>query len=187
MIERPPDLTADGPVTIRAIRPSDSTALRAFYARLSDESRRTRFFGLTSGIGESQATRFCTPDHDHREGFVAVVPDEDAAGDAAGDAAAATERIVGHVCLEPDGPDTADVSVAVADELRHRGIGRHLVDAALGWARAEGLVALSATMLADNPAIARLLTGLGLATVSRPVGADVVALRILLDTKRPAA
>ena len=77
MIERRPDLTADGPVTIRAIRPSDSTALRAFYARLSDESRRTRFFGLTSGIGESQATRFCTPDHDHREGFVAVVPDEE--------------------------------------------------------------------------------------------------------------
>lgn len=172
-------VTGPGPVAIRRIRPSDSPALRAFYADLSEESRRTRFFGLTSGIGESQATRFCTADHDHREGFVAVVPGEGGAG--------GPERIVGHVCLEPDGPDAAEVSVAVADDLRHRGIGRHLVDVAIAWARAEGLATLTATMLADNPAIARLLTGLGLATVSRPVGADVVALRILLDTEQSAA
>lgn len=179
MTAGPRNATRDVSVTIRRIRPTDSVALRAFYAGLSDESRRTRFFGLTAGIGERQATLFCSADHDHREGFVAVVP--------AADGDAASERIVGHVCLEPDGPDTAEVSVAVADDLRHRGIGRHLVDAAIGWARDEGLAALSATMLADNPAIARLLTSLGLATVSRPIGADVVALRILLDAERPAA
>lgn len=179
MLAGPQDAMNDGSLTIRPIRPSDSEALQAFYAGLSDESRRTRFFGLTSGIGESLASRFCSADHDHREGFVAVIP--------LARGASGVERIVGHVCLEPDGPGAADVSVAVADDVRHRGVGRRLSGAAVGWARAKGLEALSATMLADNPAIARLLTSLGLATVSRALGADVVALRILLDAERSAA
>ena len=76
-------------------------------------------------------------------------------------------RIVGHVCIEPDEPASAEVAVAVADELQGRGIGRALVEAAVEWARRDGFATLTATMLADNPAIQRLLTGLGLPTTTR--------------------
>jgi acetyltransferase len=164
------------PIRIRRIDPADHEALQAFYAGLSDESRRTRFLGPTNGIGEGQCTYFCCPDHAHREGFVAV------AGPIG-----QPDRIVGHVCIEPDGPTTAEVAIAVADELQGRGIGRRLVKAAVGWARRDGFRALTATMLADNPAIQRLLTSLDLPTSAVPIGAGIIEIRIDLGVARSAA
>lgn len=162
-------------VVVRPITPADQARLTAFYARLSDESRRTRFLGPCRGIGDRQSSAFCTPDHAHNEGFVAVR------------GAGADEEIVGHVCVEPEGPSSAEVAVAVADGLRGQGIGRRLVEAALDWARRDGLVALTATMLAANPAIQRLLTSLGLPYRARAVGAGLVEIRIELDAARSAA
>lgn len=158
-------------VAIRPIEPADQANLQAFYAGLSEDSRRTRFFGPTAGIGAPQSSWFCTPDHDHREGFVAVLA-----------FATGPDRVVGHVCVEPDGPGSAEVAVAVTDDLRGRGIGRRLVERAVAWARFEGLEVLTATMLAGNPAIQRLLTDLGLTSTSHQVGAGVVEIRLELGS-----
>ena len=162
-------------IRIRSIAPGDRVGLGAFYAGLSEESRRTRFLGPTSGIGANQATWFCTADHAQREGFVAVRG-----------AAAGPDRIVGHVCVEPDGPASAEIAVCVADEMQARGIGRLLVCAAIAWARQDGLRSLTATMLAGNPAIQRLLTGLGLPSVAVPVGAGIIEIRIDIVAARAA-
>jgi acetyltransferase len=163
-------------VRIRRIAPDDRAALEAFYAGLSDESRRTRFLGPASGIGTRQSTWFCTPDHAHREGFVAVV-----------ESGGADELIVGHVCVEPEGPITAEIAVTVTDGMQGLGVGRRLVDRAVSWARSDGFLVLTATMLADNPAIQRLLTGLGLPSVAVPIGAGVIEVRIDLGGVRAAA
>ena len=156
-------------IRIRRIFWDDRTGLQAFYADLSDESRRTRFLGSTNGIPCNQSTYFCTPDHAHREGFVAVM------GPIHG-----PNTIVGHVCVEPDGSAGAEVAVAVADDQQGRGIGRRLVEEAVAWGRRDGFRTLTATMLADNPAIQRLLTGLGLPSVAVPIGAGIVEVRIEL-------
>ncbi|MEA2519012.1 MAG: hypothetical protein QOF49_1092 [Chloroflexota bacterium] len=163
-------------VRIRPIDPADEGALRTFYGELSNESRRTRFFAPTAGIAAGQSTWFCSPDHDHREGFVAVTA-----------AAGRPDRIVGHVCVDPDGPGSAEIAVAVSDAMRGRGIGRRLVHAAVAWGRADGLSTLTATMLAANPAIQRLLSGLGVPSVSRPIGAGVVEIRLNLSAVAAAA
>jgi GNAT superfamily N-acetyltransferase len=162
-------------IRIRPITPADHEVLRAFYAGLSSESRRTRFLGATNGIGNGQSTWFCCPDHAHREGFVATFGWN------------AQPKIVGHICIEPDGPATAEVAVAVATELQGHGFGRQLVDAAVTWARREGFETLTATMLAANPAIQRLLTGLGLPTTAVAIGAGLIEVRIDLRMARSAA
>jgi GNAT superfamily N-acetyltransferase len=163
-------------ILVRRIRPGDRDALRSFYATLSEESRRTRFLGPTIGIGADQSTWFCTPDHAHREGFVAVsgpgpIP----------------ERILGHVCVEPEGTATAEIAVAVADDVQGRGIGRRLVEAAVARAREHGIGTLTATMLAGNPAIQRLLSGLGLPSSAQPVGAGIIEIRIEIGAGGRAA
>jgi GNAT superfamily N-acetyltransferase len=155
-------------IRIRPIRPSDAVGLRAFYAGLTDESRRTRFFGVTSGIGAGQSSWFCHPDHAHREGFVAVTP-------------GSRGRIVGHVCVEPVDRASAEVAVAVDDAWQGHGIGRRLVVAAIEAARRDGYHQLVATMLAGNPAIQRLLASVDLPMRSRPVGAGVVEATLELD------
>lgn len=163
-------------VRIRAIRPTDAGELERFYAALSPESRRTRFFSFGSGLSHTQAVSFCTTDHDHRKGFVAV------AGSRLG-----PERIVGHLCLEPGGTDTAEVAIAVADDFQHRGIGRRLLVAGLAWARRGRIGRFTATMLAGNTAIHRLLVGLRLPYRLRWVGAGVAEIEIDLEAQSIAA
>jgi GNAT superfamily N-acetyltransferase len=143
----------DSTVEIRPIRASDTETLRRFYEGLSADSRVARFMGASRGPTMLQADAFCHADHDHREAFVACVRDE----------TGGPTRIVGHLCVEPDGAEVAEVAVAVADDFRRQGIGRRLLAAGVAWARNAGIRRLTATMLATNTPIIRLLTGLGLA------------------------
>ena len=119
------------PVRIREIRPIDAPGLRRFYGSLSSESRRLRFFSINAGVSEAESITFCTTDHDHREGFVAVV-----------EGRGGVDEIVGHLCLEPDAGSgsTAEVAIAiaVADASQGQGIGRRLLAAGLEWAEREG-------------------------------------------------
>lgn len=141
---------------IRPIVPTDVAGLERFYAELSAEDRRTRFLHVGARLSEAQAISFCTPDHAHRDGFVAVV-DESTAG----------ERIVGHLCMEPDGIDTAEVAIAVIGEFQGAGVGHRLLASGVAWAQHEGITRLTATMFVDNTPIQRLLRSLGRPTVER--------------------
>jgi acetyltransferase len=150
-----PSRTAErgsGGISVRRIRRTDAAEMDRFYAALSEESRRTRFFAVGAGLSHRQSVSFCTADHDHREGFIAILHAD--APDA--------ERIVGHLCLEPAGSHTAEVAIAVSDAVQRQGIGRRLMDAGVRWALAEGFTTLTATTFVGNAPIHRLLTGLGL-------------------------
>ena len=165
------------PARVRAIRPTDALTLERFYAALSPESRRTRFFSVGSALSHGQSVTFCSTDHNHREGFVAVVDG----------APNRQERIVGHLCIEPDGTHTAEVAIAVADEFQHRGIGRRLMAAGTAWAHRERIVRLTATMLTSNAPIHRLLVGLGAPTRLRYAGGGVAEITIDLVGQSVAA
>lgn len=155
--------------------PWDTRELERFYAGLSAESRRQRFFATAAGLPHADAVSFCTPDHRHREGFVALAVVDGA------------ERIVGHACLEPVGGTIAEIAVAVADAWQHQGIGRRLVRAAVDWAQAAGIERLTATMLPGNGPIHRLLSHLGLPYRTRRPDFDVVVLDIDLVAGRAHA
>jgi len=155
-------------VRIRPIEAGDDVELARFYARLSEDSRRLRFFAVTRGLSPAQSAGFCAPDHGHREGFVATLAD----------GPSDVTRIVGHVCLEPAGAGRAEVAIAVADELQRAGIGRRLMAAALVWARRAGVDTLTATMLASNPGIHRLLASLGLPARITAAGGDTSTIEI---------
>ena len=57
-------------VRIGAIRPTGALTLGRFYAALSPESRRTRFFWVGSALSHGQDMSSCATDHDHRERIV---------------------------------------------------------------------------------------------------------------------
>ncbi len=157
-----------GGISLRRIRRSDSLELERFYAGLSEESRRTRFFASGAGLSHQQSVSFCTPDHDHCEGFVAI-----AHGRHPSDA-----PIVGHCCLEPVGGHVAEVAIAVADAVQHQGVGHRLLDAGVRWARAEGFTTLTATSYVGNGPIHRLLYGLGWPTRTRASGSGTEEITI---------
>jgi acetyltransferase len=161
----PPDA-----VFIRRIRTSDVADLERFYRELPLDSLESRFLGATRGLSHLQATSFCTPDHGHDEGFVAVAEGPDG-----------REAIVAHLCMEPVCEATAEIAVAVADVYQRRGIGRRLVAAGVRWARHVGIRHLTATMYVGNVPIQRLLASLGLPMRTRNPGAGVCEVVIDLE------
>jgi len=164
-------------VVVRRIRSSDAAELERFYADLGPETRRKRFFMMTAGLSHPQSVTFCTPDHDHGEGFVAAIVHADGSED----------RIVGHLCLEPAAADTAEVAIAVADSWQGRGIGRRLLAAGVAWARAVGIQRFTATMFATNVPIQRLLRSLGLPSRFMPVEPEVASITIDIAPADPIA
>jgi acetyltransferase len=138
-------------IRIRPIEPADRDALLLFYEALSEESLSLRFHGASNGIADRAARRFCGPDHEHREGLVAVLDEPGNAG----------LTIIGHLCLEPSGPDEVEMAVAVADAWQRHGIGRRLLGAAMAWADCHGIDRLRASMLSTNVAILGLVRSMG--------------------------
>ena len=153
-------------IRVRPIGPADHDALATFYAGLSDESLWSRFHGVAHGISDGTATVFCGPDHEHREGFVAV----------ASGGRGVPPEIVGHLCLEPAGAATIELAVAVADPWQGHGVGRALLGAAIDWARRHRVRTLQASMLTTNSAILGLLRSARLPTrLSTPKAGVVTA------------
>lgn len=166
-------------VRIRPIAAADGPALERFYAELPEDDLRSRFLGAIRGLSHGQSVFFCTADHRCREGLVAEEI-----------GATRPTRIVGHLCIEPDdrpGGRSAEVAIAVAVDRRRQGTGRRLVETGVAWARRHGVRELTATMLAGNAPVIRLLTGTGRPWTSRLLGDGTVAVRISIDPESLAA
>jgi acetyltransferase len=171
-------LAAPATVRIRSIEPADRDALMQFYEALSAESLSRRFHGASRGIADRAARSFCGPDHEHREGLVAVLDDR----------GAPAPTIVGHLCLEPSGAHEVEMAVAVADAWQRHGIGRRLLVAAMAWAELHEVDRLRASMLSTNVAILGLLRSMGRVVTLTMPGAGVVDATIdLSNAIRPAA
>ena len=162
---------------LRPVRHGDGPALTAFYAALSPESRRTRFFGAVRSISDLQAQRFAHVRERGASGWVAL----DAAG-----------RIVGHLCLEPmERPRdrVEEIAVAVADDWRGRSLGRALLDAAIASAMRRGVAALEATMLTGNQPIHALLEHAGVPWTCRALepGRETIRMELRREAFQGAA
>jgi len=169
---------ACAPIRIRPIEPGDRDALMQFYAGLSAESMARRFHGASNGIAERAASFFCGPDHDHREGLVALLDEP----------GALTPTIVGHLCLEPSGTHEVEMALAVADRWQRHGIGRRLLVAAMSWAEDHGIDRLRASVLSTNAAILGLLRSMGrVVTLSMPGAGETDAIIELSNVLRTAA
>jgi len=135
---------------VRRIEPDDRGLLCRFYAELSPDSRAERFHGATPPIADGAARAFCGPDHRHREGIVAVAVDDDG-----------RPTIIGHVCIEPNAADEAEMAIAVADGWPRRGVGQAMLGEAIRWARVHQLARLRASVRWGNAAVIALLRSCG--------------------------
>jgi len=170
--DRPPvhALLADGAtVCIRPVRPDDHEQIQRLYEEMSPENLRLRFFSLSRRSARLAADRACGP---ARPGYRALLAERQ--GRVIGLAEYETED--GRADQESEagaGRKTAEVAVAVADGLHHRGVGTLLVEHLVSAARADGITAFTADALSENREVLKLFADLGLRTERRFEGPEV--------------
>lgn len=142
-------------LNIRPIRPEDEPQLVRFHSTLSEQSVYRRYFALInleSRIRHDRLTRMCFIDYDRQMAVVAESPSHDSSpGEIVG---------VGRLIKSPL-QNEAEVAAVVSDSFHRKGIGRALVNRLVAFAKDEKLGLLRASVLADNPAMQKLLEGAG--------------------------
>jgi GNAT superfamily N-acetyltransferase len=129
----------------------DREALRQGISKLSFQSRYFRFF---SGFAE--------PPPSIVDGLVDVDGDRHIAWCAVDLSTPETQAIAAvHAIRTSDNDQSAELAFAVLDAYHHRGIARLLIGAVLMDVQAAGLEQLTAEVLAENKAAARLFRALG--------------------------
>ncbi|BET46015.1 bifunctional GNAT family N-acetyltransferase/acetate--CoA ligase family protein [Kitasatospora aureofaciens] len=144
-------LTDGTTVRIRPVEPRDHDQLEGLYTEMSPDNRRLRFFSAGSRSAGPAADTVCAP---ARRGHRALLAER--AGQVIG---------LAEYHAADDAPHTAELAVAVADGLHHRGVGTLLVEHLVSAARTDGITAFTADALSDNHEVLRLFADLGLTVI----------------------
>jgi protein lysine acetyltransferase len=140
------DLPDGTRVRIRPVRPGDKPLLAAGMARLSSESIRRRFLTAKPSLSAAELRYLTELDGFNHLALVAVLDDDPGA----------LVAVARCVRLVPGGT-TAEFAIVVGDELQGQGLGAVLARALADVACAAGIRRFSATTLADNDAVQRLM------------------------------
>jgi len=126
-------------VFIRPVRISDEPLLKDLFYDLSDDSLYRRFISSRKDMPHERLQEFVVIDYTREMVLLALVKDGDV------DVAAG----MGQFSIDQLS-HTAEVAFAVKDEYQNRGIGSQLLDYLIFLARRQGLLGLSAEVLARN-------------------------------------
>jgi long-chain acyl-CoA synthetase len=139
---------------IRPIRRDDVDRNAAFLDSLSQPSRHFLFLAGVSRLSGDELRRLCDPDYAHDMAYVAI----DARGGDGGDG----QRQIG-VCryAGSDAEKGAEISVAVADDWQHCGLGKQLLTRLIDYARAHGVARLYSVDSLANSRMRKLARDLG--------------------------
>jgi acetyltransferase len=142
-------------IRIRPILPEDEPKMVRFHATISEHSVYLRYFSIPSFESRTRherLTRICFVDFDRDLALVAELIDAEGTGnDIVG---------VGRLGKLHLGK-RAEVAAIVSDSYQRRGIGRALLRELIRFAKDENVEALTASVLAENTAMRRLLESEG--------------------------
>jgi acetyltransferase len=168
----PAELTADwvAPdgrrLLVRPVRPEDAEAHRAFFARLSPEDVRFRFFAPLQDLPPELTARLTQIDYDREMAFVAVQE-----GRTVG---------VARLVREPGG-EAGEFALVVEPGWKGQGLGRHLMERLFAWARDSGIREVVGQVLADNAPMLGFVRRLGFTSRRLPEEPDRLEVRRRLD------
>jgi len=147
---------ADGrPLFIRPIRPEDVALVRAFFAHVTAEDLRLRFFAPVKDFSHVFLARFTQLDYARSIALVAI--DE------------ANGEMLGSVRLHADANyERAEYAVLVRSDAKGQGVGWLLMSMMLEYARADGLRFVEGQVLRENTVMLAMCRELGFAIADDP-------------------
>lgn len=155
-------------VRVRPVGPADTESIQAFVRRLSDTSRRLRFFAAIRELAPAMLARLT--ESAGRPGLVLLAEAHD--GETCSVVALAQ-------CAQGEDDGACDLALVVADAWQGLGLGRALMGLLIQSARNAGNARAVVDVLRDNEAMVGLARACEFAVVPSPLGAT--ALRLVRD------
>jgi acetyltransferase len=149
------DLAAVGGIVIRPIRPEDEGLYADFFAHVSAQDQRLRFFGMAPRLSHRYLALLTQIDYAREMAFVAI--------------ARATGALLGVVRVIAD-PDytRGEYAILLRSDLKGRGLGWRLMQHLIAYAKSEQLEELNGLVLADNSTMLNMCAKLGFAIEHEP-------------------
>ena len=157
---------------IRPIRPEDAEAHGRFFARLSMEDIRYRFFSPMRALSAEQMARMTQVDYQREIAFIAV---HEASGETVAVARLVRELDERH----------AEFAIIVEPDMKGKGLASHLMRRLIAWARKAGLSEITGQVLADNAPMLAFVRHLGFTLERIPGEEDVIEARFALVPAAP--
>jgi acetyltransferase len=156
-----------GAAHIRPIRPEDEALYRDFFAKVTLDDQRLRFFTAGPDLSHRFLAQLTQIDYAREMAFVALAKD---GGGLLG---------VARMIADPDYLQ-AEYAVLVRSDLKGCGLGWQLMNHLIAYARAEKLQQLHGSVLADNTTMLQMCRELGFVVEPQPGDAGVRTVRLQL-------
>jgi acetyltransferase len=154
-------------VYIRPIRPEDESLYGPFFAKVTSDDLRLRFFAPVKEFGHAFLARFTQLDYTKAMAFIAL--DEP------------TGELLGVARLHNDADDvSAEYAILVRSDLKTHGLGWQLMQQVIAYARARGLQSIEGQVLRENTTMLAMCRELGFEISSVPDAANICAVKLKL-------
>jgi len=154
-------------VLIRQVRPEDKALYPDFFADVSAEDLRLRFFARIAELSAAEIEKLTHLDPKHAMAFIAL--DED------------TGRMLGLVRLKDElDEQTSEFAILVRSRLKGHGLGWSLMRRVIDYAREKGLRRVYGDVLAENTIMLQMCAELGFH--EEDMGPDIR--RVVLDLEK---
>ncbi len=146
--ERHLNLNGGMPVQVRPVRPEDDELFREFFAGVTQEDLRLRFFAPVKEFSHSFIARLTQIDYARAMAFIAV---EEKSG-----------KMLGGARLHANADyDRGEYAILVRSDLKGRGLGWLLMQLLIEYARAEGIRTIEGQVLSENATMLKMCKELG--------------------------
>jgi acetyltransferase len=165
--ERSIRLADGGAAFVRPVRPDDEAMFRAFFAKVTMDDLRLRFFAPVRDFSHQFIARLTQIDYARAIALAAIDP--------------ASGELLGVVRLHADANfDTGEYAILVRSDLKGRGLGWTMMQIIIEYARWLGLKTIEGQVLRENTTMLAMCRELGFAITSDPADRDVLAVRLPL-------
>jgi acetyltransferase len=152
-----PDGTA---LLVRPVRPDDEPLYGPFFAAVTAEDLRLRFFAPVKTFVHTFIARFTQIDYARAMAFIAIEP--------------SSKNMLGVVRLHANADyDRGEFAILVRSDWKWRGLGWLLMQLIIDYARSEGIGTIEGQVLRENATMLAMCAELGFEIASDPADADI--------------
>jgi acetyltransferase len=163
--ERHMSLPDDRKLLVRPVRPEDEALYPPFFAAVTQQDLRLRFFAPLKEFSHAFIARFTQIDYARAMAFIAI--DE------------ATGQMLGVVRIHADPTfESAEYAILVRSDMKGHGLGWLLMEMIIEYARAEGFSSVRGQVLRENTTMVEMCRKLGFRISSDPQDPSIVVVNL---------